>query len=323
MSTLITAEEFAAQQGYTARRIRQLATEGRIQGAEKHGRDWLFEPRATILSPRTFESLRDLVRLQSAPTGCVIAGLYNQAGGAGKTTLSRDLGYLAALWGLRVLLIDLDSQANLTSWLGIKGDVPLEETIYPFVVQRQSLPFVKSVFGLDLIPASLNVDFASQEIEIDKLERTDLRERLPLASYDLILLDVPPSITNLLLVMLRVADKLIVPVATENKGIKGMKNVSRLLEMHRDLNPQIRVSCYVPTRFDPTVSEAKIYLEALETTASHPVSPPLHLRISPYMQATSDGTPVPHLFPAGAVTTELVDVAKFVFKNLGLGVQDV
>ena len=55
--------------------------------------------------------------------------VFNHAGGAGKTSLSRELGYEMSVQGVRVLLIDLDPQANLTTWLGI-GDVQREETVF-------------------------------------------------------------------------------------------------------------------------------------------------------------------------------------------------
>lgn len=319
METLLTAEEFAERMGFSARHIRQLANLERIEGAQKRGRDWLFPPSAKILEPRTLEDIRQLLQLSPADS-TVIVGIYNQAGGVGKTTLSRDLGFLAALWGLRVLLVDMDGQANLTSWLGVGDDSLLEDTIYPFVAQGKSLGVPKSVYGIDLIPASLDVDFETRNVDIDNLKHISLRQQLPLKSYDLIVLDTPPSVTNLLLVMLRIADKLVVPVETASKGLEGMRNVNRLLEMHRDLNPQIRVSCYVPTRYDPRASEPRIYLEALKSSAVFPVSPPLNLRVSPYTQATSDRAPIPYLFPASAATSDLIDVGKYVFKQLGFGV---
>lgn len=320
MKNLLTAEQFAEQVGFTPRHVRQLANLERIEGAQKHGRDWLFAPGAKILEPRTLEDIRELFSLSPTPE-TVIAGVYNQAGGVGKTTLSRDLGFLAALWGLRVLLVDMDGQANLTTWFGVGDENPLAETVYPFVAEGQPLARPKSVFGLQLIPSSLNLDFEAQNIDVAELKHTDLRARLPLADYDLIILDVPPSITKLLLVMLRIADKLVVPVETASKGLEGMKNVNRLLEKHRDLNPLIRISCYVPTRYDPRASEPRIYLEALKSSATFPVSPPLNLRVSPYTQATSDRAPIPYLYPASAATSDLLDVGKFVFRQLGFEVQ--
>jgi chromosome partitioning protein len=319
MNNLLTAEQFAERMGFTARHIRQLANLERIEGAQKRGRDWLFEPTSRILEPRTLEDVQHLFKL-SPVSQTVVAGVYNQAGGVGKTTLTRDLGFLAALWGLRVLVVDMDGQANLTSWLGVSDDSDLKDTVYPFVAQGQPLAQPKSVFGVALIPASLALDFESRNLQIDDLKHADLRQRLPLENYDLVLLDTPPSVTNLLLVMLRIADKLVVPVETASKGLEGMRNVNRLLEMHRDLNPQIRVSCYVPTRYDPRASEPRIYLEALKSSAVFPVSPPVNLRVSPYTQATSDRAPIPYLYPASAATTDLLDVGKFVFKQLGFGV---
>ncbi len=79
--------------------------------------------------------------------------VFNHAGGAGKTSITREIGYEMSLQGLRVLLIDLDPQANLTSWLGISG-VQAEETVRSVAVDGAALPTPREVYGLSVIPSA-------------------------------------------------------------------------------------------------------------------------------------------------------------------------
>src|SRR5690625_382613 len=92
--------------------------------------------------------------------------VFNHAGGTGKTTLVRDVGVRMAQLGLNVLLIDLDPQANLTDWLGVDSTkISLDETVYRALIPAngvlggdlKSLPSPKTVHGLDLLPASLDL----------------------------------------------------------------------------------------------------------------------------------------------------------------------
>ena len=99
---------------------------------------------------------------------------FNHAGGVAKTSTVRDVGYVLGERGHKVLLVDVDPQANLTRWLGL-DDVELEETIYPGVMPTAAeeiddpdaelaLPTPKRVHGVDLIPSQLNVAILEREI---------------------------------------------------------------------------------------------------------------------------------------------------------------
>jgi chromosome partitioning protein len=64
----------------------------------------------------------------------MVLTFFNHAGGVAKTSTVRDVGYVLAEGGRRVLLIDMDPQANLTKWLGVDDDVDLEQTVYPAII---------------------------------------------------------------------------------------------------------------------------------------------------------------------------------------------
>jgi len=89
--------------------------------------------------------------------------VFNHAGGVGKTSLTRDVGYELAASGLRVLLIDLDPQANLTGWLSVM-DAPLDGTASSVAVEGKPLPTPVRVHGLDLIPAHVELASAGAQM---------------------------------------------------------------------------------------------------------------------------------------------------------------
>ena len=96
---------------------------------------------------------------------------FNHAGGVAKTSTVRDVGFVLGEMGKRVLLIDLDPQANLTKWLGVEDDIALFQTVYPAVLGDPGrdaeadgqglaleLPDPIRAHGMDLIPGALSID---------------------------------------------------------------------------------------------------------------------------------------------------------------------
>lgn len=118
---------------------------------------------------------------------------FTHAGGAGKTSLARDLGFELARRGFRVLLVDTDPQANLTSWLGVREVAPEETLLHLVDTGQLPTPRRLSEWGLDLIPASL--DLARVEVRLMQrplstlLLRTALRKT---EGYDFVLIDSSP-----------------------------------------------------------------------------------------------------------------------------------
>jgi chromosome partitioning protein len=172
-----------------------------------------------------------------------IVAMANQKGGVGKTTTAVNLSAELAD-GARVLLVDLDSQANATSSLGhnprsqarstyeaLVGDVPLEEIIVP-----------SGVDGLDLAPASPALAGAQVELvqESDR-ERRLTRILAPvLDRYGVVIVDTPPSLGLLTLNALTAADGVIIPVQCEYLALEGLGQLVETLELVRaGLNPRL------------------------------------------------------------------------------------
>ena len=109
-----------------------------------------------------------------------IIALFNQAGGVGKTTITQNIGYHISQNQQKVLLIDLDPQASLTSFMGLE---PSEQktTIYePLVEEEQAieLPIQKELFGMDFIPANLLLANAEQQLIFANLREFRLQQLL-------------------------------------------------------------------------------------------------------------------------------------------------
>jgi len=187
-----------------------------------------------------------------------IYALANQKGGVGKTTTAINLGAYLVERGQRVLLVDIDPQANATSSLGVeKFSVSL--STYDVLVNDVPLArIVRSVdqTGLELAPAS--PDLAGATIELVDLPRREylLYEALDnLAedqSHDYVLIDCPPSLGILTVSGLTAATGgVIIPVQCEYLALEGLSQLARVIRLVRQgLNPQLTLRGLVMTMYD-------------------------------------------------------------------------
>ena len=218
--------------------------------------------------------------------------VFNHAGGAGKTSIVRDVGYEFAQHGHRVLLVDLDPQANLTSWLGLQG-VGLDETVFPVLTENADLPAPKEAFGLHVLPS--HVDLAMAEALV--LGRPGAHHRLYHAldrvaeNYDLVFIDSPPSIGQLAIIGAGAADHLLVPIPTRAKGLDALPGLMKSVELYRQLRRDLSVALYVPTMFDARRNHDNHVLEMFRQHLS-PISEPLPERAAVWIESNMAGQPV-------------------------------
>ena len=176
----------------------------------------------------------------------------NHKGGVSKTTSTASIGACMAMKGKKVLLIDLDGQANLTLYF-IPNENEIETSIFDSLVNGVPLPVKHIRENLDLVPSSL--EMASAEIALTNLLA---RERLlsnllePFRKdYDYILIDCPPSLGLLTLNALTSADFLIIPVQAQFLAMRGMAKITNVIEIVKTrLNPNLNIGGIVITQFD-------------------------------------------------------------------------
>lgn len=177
----------------------------------------------------------------------------NQKGGVGKTTTAISLGAALVEHGKRVLLVDLDPQANATSGLGISKAPP--NPVYGLMLKEQPLDHsivTTALPGLDIVPSG--PDMAGAEVELVSLMAREYRLKQALrpgARYDTILIDCPPSLGLLTINALAAGDAVVIPVQCEYYALEGLAQLLSTIDAVRTrLNDHLEVLAIVLTMED-------------------------------------------------------------------------
>jgi len=260
--------------------------------------------------------------------GHVLTRIYtmvNQKGGVGKTTTAINLGaYLAAL-GQRVLVVDLDPQANATASLGVDKSTVAGGT-YEALLGTPATPFIllNDRLQLSLLPSSPALAGAEVELVEELARETKLKQALqPMdGRYDYILVDCPPSL-GLLTVngLVAAQDGVIVPVQCEYLALEGLGQLTETIQRVRSaLFPDLRVRGVVLTMFDPRTNLSSDVVTEVKKHFPNQVFRAVVPRSIRLAEAPSYGLPISAYAPSSIGAQAYEALAKEVLKGDGVKV---
>jgi chromosome partitioning protein len=194
-----------------------------------------------------------------APATARVISLANQKGGVAKTTTTLNLGVAFKERGLKVLLIDLDPQGNLTMSQGLNPDT-IEQSMFDVLVNR--LPIEQVIAQREVDIAVSSIDLAGAELalsaQIGRERALDKALHAVRDRYDYILIDTPPSLGLLTINAFVASTGVIVPVQTEYLSLRGLVQLENTLTMVREnLNPKVEIIGIVPTMFDKRLTHSR------------------------------------------------------------------
>ncbi len=274
-----------------------------------------------VITPRPAEEAAQVDSVEAAdetrrryPLPRVIA-VANQKGGVGKTTTTINVGAALAELGQRVLIVDLDPQANASTGLGIENR-GLETSMYHVLMQDVALENCiepTDVKGLFVAPASL--DLAGAEIELVPAfsRETRLRRSIEavLEQFDYVLIDCPPSLGLLTVNGLSAAAEVLVPIQCEYYALEGLGQLLRNVDLvRRNLNQTLHVSTIVCVMYDARTKLAdQVVTEVRDHFGDKVVDTvvPRSVRLS---EAPSYGQPITTFDPRSRGALAYRDVAK-------------
>ena len=198
-----------------------------------------------------------------------VISLVNQKGGVGKTTTAVSLASYIGKKKKKVLVVDLDPQANATSGLGIEKS-ELETTTYDLLINEcpvRDVIFESSAQNVDIIPTNINLAGAEVELVTAISRENILRGAIEEIKdeYDYIIIDCPPSLGLLTINALTASDGIIIPIQGEYYALEGLSQLVETINIvKKKLNPDIEIVGVVLTMFDMRTQLSKQVREEVE-----------------------------------------------------------
>ena len=257
-----------------------------------------------------------------------IISVVNQKGGVGKTTTAINLSSSLAFLGNKVLLVDLDSQGNATTGVGInKGDI--DKSMYEVLkgeVDIKNAILKTDYDGLYVVPASINL--AGLDIELLEKSRTEesfvkgaqLKQQLDKIkdSFDYIILDCPPSLGLITTNALTASNSAMIPVQCEFYALEGITQLLRtIMLVQKGLNPNLNIEGVLLTMLDSRTNLGFEVVEEIRKFFKEKVYNTIIPRLVRLTEAPSHGEPIIVYDPKSRGAEAYINLAKEVIDRNG------
>jgi chromosome partitioning protein len=250
--------------------------------------------------------------------------LVNQKGGVGKTTTAINLGAYLGYFGQRVLIVDLDPQANATSSLGIDKQTVKHGTYEVLIGSQPIAPNIlhNPRLKISLLPSSPSL--AGAEIELIDLDNREYLLKRALTNisdrYDYILIDCPPSLSLLTVNGLIAAESgVIIPVQCEYLALEGLGQLTQTIrKVQESLYPDLQIKGVVLTMFDGRTRLALDVVSEVQRYFSDQVYQTIIPRSVRLAEAPSYGTPISAFAPESTAAKAYAALAKEILAQDGI-----
>ncbi len=227
-----------------------------------------------------------------------VIAICNQKGGTGKTTSSINIASYLALAQKKVLLIDLDPQANATSGIGVNKHGVAKSTYHVLLEELDLKEILQETQIKNLWLAPANLDLTGAEVELvgalgreNRLKRALLKEK---ENFDFVIIDSPPSLGLLTINSLCAADSVLVPVQCEYYALEGLTQLVSTIKLIKDnLNTALEIEGVLLTMADFRTNLTKEVVQEVRGYFKEKVYQTIIPRSIRLTEAPSFGKPIP------------------------------